>query len=111
MVEIRVRGFETAHPQERTAPVENIVGHRIADVHGAGSGIEQTRITFVESDHPITFLQECLGDAADHGVHTGCGAAARKNSNCLVHVFAFYVILPNLRNHVPKIRTIFKFFA
>ena len=58
VLEIRILGFEPAHLQERTALVEDAVGHRIVDVHGAGRGVEQARVAFVQADHAVTFAQE-----------------------------------------------------
>ena len=87
LLEVLVGGLESAHLQERTALVEDAVGHRIVDVDRAGVGIEQARITFVETDHAESLAEERLGDAAHYGVHAGCRTAARKNCNCFFHDF------------------------
>ena len=83
--EIGVRRFETAHLQERTALVEDAVGHRVVDVHGAGRGVEQARIALVQADYAVTFAQERLGDAAHHGIHAGGRSAAGQDCDCFFH--------------------------
>ena len=85
VLEIRILGFEPAHLQERTALVEDAVGHRIVDVHGAGRGVEQARVAFVQADHAVTFAQERFCDAAYHGVHAGGRSAAGQNCDCFFH--------------------------
>jgi hypothetical protein len=39
----------------------------------------------VQADYAVTFAEESLCDAAYHGVHTGCGAAASQNCDCFFH--------------------------
>ena len=83
--EIRILGFETAHLQERTSLVEDAVGHGVVDVHHAGRRVEEPRVALVQADYAVTFAEESLCDAAYHGVHTGCGAAASQNCDCFFH--------------------------
>ena len=83
--EIRILRFEAAHLQERTALVEDAVGHGVVDVHGAGIGDEETRIAFVQADYAVAMVQEGLGHAAYYGVHAGSRAAAGQNSNSFFH--------------------------
>ena len=83
--EIRILGLETAHLQERTSLVEDAVGHGVVDVHHAGRRVEEPRVALVQADYAVTFAEESLCDAAYHGVHTGCGAAASQNCDCFFH--------------------------
>ena len=87
VLKIGVGGLETAHLQERTALVEDAVGHRVVDVYGAGRGVEQARVAFVEADYAVSLAEERLGDAAHHGVHAGGRSAAGENCDCFFHGF------------------------
>ena len=87
LVEVLLRGFETAHLQERTAAVEDVVCHGVVDVHHAGCGVEQSGVTLVQTDYAVAFLQKCLGDAAHNRIHARCGAAARKYRNSVFHKY------------------------
>ena len=71
--------------EERTALVEDRIGHRVVDFDRTGRGVEEARITLVQTDHLVPFAQERLGDAADHGVHAGSRSAAGQNSNSFFH--------------------------
>ncbi len=85
VLEVRILGLETAHLEERTALVENAVGHAVVDVDGPGFGDEETRVTLVQADYAITVVQERLGDAAHHRVHAGGRTAPGQNSNSFFH--------------------------
>ena len=87
MLEIRILRFEAAHLKERSALIEDAVGHRIVDVDGAGSGVEKARVALVETDDAVALAQERLGDAAHHGIHAGSGSAAGKDCDCFFHDF------------------------
>ena len=87
VLEIRVLGFETAHLQERTSLVEDAVGHRVVDVYGAGRGVEQARVAFVQADDAIALAQERFGDTAHYGIHAGSRSAAGQNCDCFFHGF------------------------
>ena len=90
--EIRILGFETAHLQERTALVEDAVGHRVVYVYGAGRGVEQARVAFVKADDAIALAQERFGDAAHYCIHAGGRSAAGQNCDCFFHDLNFYVL-------------------
>ena len=94
--EIGVGGFEPAHLEERTALVEDSVGHGVVDVDGAGRGVEESGITLVESDHAVSLAQEGFGDAAYYGVHAGGGTTAGENCDCFFHGLIGFMILKNL---------------
>lgn len=96
VLEIRIRGLETAHLEERTALVEDAVGHGVVDVHGTGRGVEKTRVALVEADYSVAVAQECLGDAAHYGVHAGGRSAAGQNCDCFFHGFDRFICVLNL---------------
>ena len=91
LLEILVRGLETAHRQVRSALIEDVVGLEEVEILVTGIGVEKTRITVMQTDYAITFCKECLGDAGDDGIHARCRTSARENCNSLFHGVLFFM--------------------
>ena len=106
VLEVCVGGFETAHLEERTTTVEDIVSQGEVDVNHTGVFVEQARVTLVQTDYAVAFVEESLGNTADYGVHTGSGSTTGENCNCFFHsVFVFVMVFVSLLQvHIrPKI--------
>ena len=54
--EVFVRRFETTHRQERSAAVEDVVGQQEVDLGDFRRVGEQSGISAVQSEHPVSFL-------------------------------------------------------
>ena len=79
LLEILVRGLETAHLEVGTAAVEICVSLEEIDVFGAGSLAEKPGITAVKADNAITIGKECFCYRANDGVHARSRAAATED--------------------------------
>ncbi len=86
LFEILVGGLETAHLQIAAAPVEVGVGLEEVDVLGARGLREETAVTAVQADHPVTVGQECLRHGHHDRVHARSRAASAEDDDGIFHV-------------------------
>ena len=85
LLEILVRGFETAHLEVGTAPVEIGVRLEEIDILDAGILAEKSAVTAMQADNTEAVGQEGLSDRADNGVHARGRATATEDNDRIFH--------------------------
>ena len=85
LLKILVGGFEAAHLEIAATPVEIGVCLEEIDLFRARRLGEQTAVTAMQADYPITLAQEGFCYRHNHGVHTRSRAAATEDDDGIFH--------------------------
>jgi hypothetical protein len=85
LLEIFVRGFETAHLKIGTAPVEIRISLEEIDVLDTGIIVEEAAVSTVQTYNAIAAFDECFGNGANDGIHARSGPATAKDNDGIFH--------------------------